>query len=144
MCRNRYIIACLKFTALCKIFQKLWMKLDTQEGFFFSLSSFCLQFRIVIFNVYSYSFFCRLSELANQIPAILTMINKMTGNSTVLSSIISMESQMAYQTYSIQKFINKQLQFFNGTQIFFVEISLHFSIFCGRGYKISIILWPFL
>ncbi|XP_078319098.1 uncharacterized protein LOC111121791 isoform X3 [Crassostrea virginica] len=55
----------------------------------------------------------QLSELANQIPAILTMINKMTGNSTVLSSIISMESQMAYQTYSIQKFINKQLQFFN-------------------------------
>ena len=57
----------------------------------------------------------------------------MTGNSTVLSSIISMESQMAYQTYSIQKFINKQLQFFNGTQIFFVEISIDFSIFCGRG-----------
>ena len=88
--------------------------------------------------------FCRLSELANQIPAILTMINKMTGNSTVLSSIISMESQMAYQTYSIQKFINKQLQFFNGTQIFFVEILTDFSIFCGRGYRISIILWPFL
>lgn len=65
------------------------------------------------FNLFDFTL-NRLAELANQIPAILDMINKMTGNSSALSAVISMEAQLAYQTYTIQQFIIKQLQLFNG------------------------------
>ncbi|XP_056019725.1 uncharacterized protein LOC125668687 isoform X2 [Ostrea edulis] len=55
----------------------------------------------------------QLAELSYQIPAILDMINRMTGNSSEFSALMYMELQMVYQTYSIQNFLIKQLQFFN-------------------------------
>lgn len=73
------------------------------------------------FNLFDFTL-NRLAELANQIPVILDMINKMTGNSSALSAVISMEAQLAYQTYTIQQFIIKQLQLFNGKCFRFLAV----------------------
>lgn len=87
------------------------------------------------FNLFDFTL-NRLAELANQIPVILDMINKMTGNSSALSSVISMEAQLAYQTYTIQQFIIKQLQLFNGKC--FRSIRYHLILSSFKNYNL---LW---
>lgn len=87
------------------------------------------------FNLFDFTL-NRLAELANQIPVILDMINKMTGNSSALSSVISMEAQLAYQTYTIQQFIIKQLQLFNGKC--FRSLRYHLILSSFKNYNL---LW---
>lgn len=87
------------------------------------------------FNLFDFTL-NRLAELANQIPVILDMINKMTGNSSALSSVISMEAQLAYQTYTIQLFIIKQLQLFNGKC--FRSLRYHLILSSFKNYNL---LW---
>lgn len=87
------------------------------------------------FNLFDFTL-NRLAELANQIPVILDMINKMTGNSSALSSVISMEAQLAYQTYTIQQFIIKQLQLFNGKC--FRSLRYHLILSTFKNYNL---LW---
>ena len=57
---------------------------------------------------------CRLTELANQAPALIEMVSKLSGNSSVFSSFKNMEPQFLYLSYSVQKFIIIHLQNFNG------------------------------
>lgn len=96
------------------------------------------EYNLVIFaRLYIY----RLAELANQIPAILDMINKMTGNSSALSTVISMEAQLAYQTYTIQQFIIKQLQFFNGKCFRFPSHNIHVYVANSKSFGMSLILY---
>lgn len=87
------------------------------------------------FNLFDFTL-NRLAELANQIPVILDMINKMTGNSSALSAVISMEAQLAYQTYTIQQFIIKQLQLFNGKC--FRSLRYHLILSSFKNYNL---LW---
>lgn len=87
------------------------------------------------FNLFDFTL-NRLAELANQILVILDMINKMTGNSSALSSVISMEAQLAYQTYTIQQFIIKQLQLFNGKC--FRSLRYHLILSSFKNYNL---LW---
>ncbi|XP_061191991.1 uncharacterized protein LOC133200204 [Saccostrea echinata] len=69
----------------------------------------------------------KLAELANQIPAVLEMLNKLTGNSSMISSLLDMQPQFLYQTYSIQQFIINQLQYFNDTTHVTLSVYLNSS-----------------
>lgn len=90
------------------------------------------------FNLFDFTL-NRLAELANQIPVILDMINKMTGNSSALSAVISMEAQLAYQTYTIQQFIIKQLQLFNGKC--FRSLRYHLILSSFKKLQFALILY---